>query len=293
MSNIILGYYSCVYFSILMKRFFKMNYIKKLGLYYKMPNSFFTNLTISNYELVDEIGIISQFLLLKNRTNVYLSTCHDILETIIPLCRKKIAKCIYINLKNKNYIHEIYKLRQKLITKLLIPKKLLLNEYTVYKEKNVGYLIGIHIRTSIYSDFKERSFRFYNNETERLYHKAIKYIIKKYENKNIKFYIISDSTKIKLKFIKQYNKFIQNNIITKKTKISHTINDVSIIEQYILSKCNVIIGSCESTFTLLSVFRYLHDYYAIEGVEYSSRGKIRGKCGYELDYNHHLFSSKN
>lgn len=55
-------------------------------------------------------------------------------------------------------------------------------------------------------------------------------------------------------------------------------------------KCNIIIGSWASTYTLLSVYRYLNEYYATGGVRYSSRGNIIGKCGYKLDYNHYLFT---
>lgn len=290
MSNIILGYYSTVYLSILMNRNFKMKYIRKLNKYYKMPDIFFTNDTIKGYKIINENSITSQFAKVENDTFIYISTCHDILENIIPLCVLNITKCLFINLKNKNLIHELYKLRRQLIAELLVPKSTLLYTYKIFKKKNIGFLIGIHIRTSIYSDFKERDLRFYNNETEKLYIQVIDYVIKKYLRKNKKLYIISDSRNIKYKFKEKYNKYILKDIFSNNTIVSHSINDMSIIEQYLLSKCNVIIGSCASTFTLLSVFRYLNEYYAIEGLLYSGRGKIRGKCGYELDYNHHLFT---
>lgn len=289
MSNIILGYYSCVYLSILMNRYFRMNYISILGKYYVMPKFFFANVSFKNIYVLNENKLIKQYLQLENKTNVLLSTCHDILENIIPLCILNITKCIFINLKSKNYIHEIYKLRKKLITELLIPNRKLEDIYSKFRNNNRGFLIGIHIRTSIYSDFKEKSNRFYNNKTEQKYFYAIDHVIKKYKNKNKILYIISDSSIIKYKFLKSYERFRYKNFYSYNTTISHNLNDFSIIEQYILSKCNVIIGSCSSTFTLVSVFRYLNSYYAIEGVKYSSRGIINGKCGYKLDYNHILF----
>lgn len=292
MSNTIMGYYSCVYYSIMMRRYFKMEYINKLDKYYDIPKFFFTNTTHNKYEKVKERSIANQYKYLENRTNIFLTTCHDILEDIIALCKLNITNCLYINLMNKNYIHEIYKLRKKLIKELLFPKRLLLNIYSKFRNKNEGYLIGIHIRTSIYSDFREKSLRFYNSETEYKYIYAIEYILNKVKKKKFTLYIISDSTKIKNKFIKKYNKYIFKKINNYSERISHSINDLSIIEQYILSKCNVIIGSCASTYTFLSVFRYLNKFYAIEGLLYSGRGIIRGKCAYQLDYNHFLFDNK-
>lgn len=288
MSNIILGYYSSVYLAIMMKRHFKMEYIYILNKYYKIPSILITNTTHTHFEVINEKGIKNQYLLLENRTNIYLTTCHDILEEIIPLCIINISKCIFINLNSKNYIHEIYKLRRKLIKELLIPKNILINIYTKFRKKNIGFLIGIHIRTSIYSDFKEKDLRFYDNKTDAKYYYAIDYIIKKYKHKNIKLYIISDSTKIKYIFKKKYKKYICKYIYNNISTISHNLNDLSITQQYILSNCKVIIGSCASTYTLLSVFRYLHNYYAISALAYSGRGKIQGKCGYKLDYNHIL-----
>lgn len=289
MSNIILGYYSCVYLSIMMKRFFKMSYIIKLRKYYKMPYRFFTNISSNKFDRIYENKLTTQFVLMENKSYIFISTCHDLLELIVPLCRINIAKCVNIDLRRKNYIHEIYKLRKKLIEELLIPKRILLNTYNNFRKLNLGFVIGVHIRTSIYSDFKERDLRFFNNETERIYYNAIDYALKKYKRKRIILYIISDSSNIKYKFKKRYKYIIHKSINNKSDFINHNLNDLSIIEQYILSTCNIIVGSCASTFTLLSVFRYLQEYYAIEGVKYSNRGMIKGRCGYELDYNHYLF----
>lgn len=289
MSNNILGYYSSVYLSILMKRYFRMNYISKIEKYYKIPHIFFTNKSFSHFYNVNEINITMQYKLLENKTDIVLYTNHDILENIIPLCKLNITKCLYINIRKENYIHEVYKLRKKLITEFLIPKRILFNIYNNFKKDRTVFVVGIHIRTSIYSDFKEYSNLFYNSETEEKYYSAISYVLNKYKKKKKRLYIISDSSRIKYKFKKKYSKYVYKTFYNNIT-ISHNINDISIIEQYILSKCNVIIGSCGSTYTLLSVFRYLHEYYAIEGVKYHSRGRIKGKCAYKLDYNHFLFS---
>lgn len=247
-----------------------------------MPNFFFTNITSTKYIYVNIKNLKSIYILLEHKINIFLTTYFDILEGIIPLCKSNITKCLYINIRHINNIHEIYKLRKKLINELLIPKKTLQNLYTRIKNDNKGFIIGIHIRTAIYSDFKENDYRFYNNETEHLYFHAIQNVLQKYKKKRKKLYIISDSTKIKYKFMKKYNKFVIIDMNLYNEKISHNINDLSIKEQFVLSNCNVIIGSCASTFTLLSVFRNLNDYYAIQGVN-------KGSCGYALDNKHLLF----
>lgn len=289
MSNIVLGYYSCAYLSLVMKRLYKISSLYLLDNYFNIPKLFIENNTLLNYKYINDISI-NLYCSFSNHLDVAVTTCHDILESTVNLCRAGVAKCYIINIFNNNYIHEIYKLRKKLLQELLYPKSILINVYKNFKKNNPGFIIGVHIRTSILSDFHEKSKRFYDNITELLYHKAIKYVSNKYRNKKIKIYIISDSSLIKNKFMKIYKNNTYENILYKRTKISHNINDISIKEQYILSKCDVIIGSCASTYTLLSVFRYLHEYYAIAGLQYSNRGFIKGMCGYSLDYNHQLFS---
>lgn len=290
MSNIILGYYSYAYLSLLMNRFYKVNDLnfKIINLYYHIPKIFLIKNSSSNYIYVKKISlkIFNRF---KSEKIIRLSSCHDILEFCVYLCNRNLLVCKFINSKSNNIVHEIYKLRKKLLNELLPPRKSLKSIYNNFKNKNVGLIVGVHIRTAIYSDFHEKDYRFYNNNTEKLYNAAIKYVINKLKYNIFSLYIISDSSKIKREFNKEYSKYKSFSLIENIT-ISHSVNKYSLIEQYILSECDIIIGSCSSTYTLLSVFRYLKEYYAIEGLKYSIRGKIKGKCNYELDFNHHLIT---
>lgn len=291
MSNIILGYYSSAYLSIIMKRYYKFCNINNLKKYYCFHQAFFTNDTCISSKYITNISQ-QEYILFKPKKNIYISTFYDILESCIELCLNKITRCYFINIYSTNILHEIYKLRKKLLYELLPPNRKLTETFKTCIGNRNYFLVGIHIRTAIYSDFGENERRFYNNHSKELYFKAINYVITKYDSMKLRLYIISDSSKIRDMFSKKYKKYLSHCDINKNKKINHNINEVSVKEQYILSKCNVIIGSCASTFTLLSVFRYLHEFYAIEGVNYPLKGKIKGKCCYKLDSTHHIFMRK-
>lgn len=74
--------------------------------------------------------------------NIFVFTHHDLLESSIELCKMKILKCIIIFRRSLN------------------------NIYKEFSSSNNQYVVGLNIRTSIYSDFKEKCYMFYNNETE-------------------------------------------------------------------------------------------------------------------------------
>lgn len=141
--------------------------------------------------------------------------------------------------------------------KFLVPTTYIYQYINDFKKKKKDfYIIGVHIRTGYLSDFGEKDNRFYNNNTLIKYIKTINRIVK--SNNFPKIYIISDSTKIREYLITLYHRLIFN--FTIPGKICHSgysmhknknINECIIklvAENYILSECNILIGSRRSTY---------------------------------------------
>lgn len=126
-------------------------------------------------------------------------------------------------------------------------------EYIIRRNSNYN-LIGMHIRTG-YGDFNDRIYL--NNENIQEFINQAIVFSSQFKNDS-KWFIASDSSKIKLEIHRSYS----NNVLTisnSPVKVSHYNRNKSdesgLIDFLLLSKCNKLIITNQSTFGLVALFK--------------------------------------
>lgn len=226
---------------------------KLLLFYFHFPKSLFIQKYIhADTKLYDRKNS-SILNLLKMNMTIKIYTYHSYTNYVL----------YYYNLTNNLKILIKQKQKEQITLEMLLhqiflkPTKDITNYIKTFKKYTKKYyVIGIHIRTGYLSDFGEKDKRFYNNNTISLYKSIINNIINKY--KTSRLYIISDSTLVRQYLSKLYKNKLLNLLIP--GKICHARSSMRgnqefnecvvklIAENYILSECNVIIGSRKSTY---------------------------------------------
>lgn len=198
--------------------------------------------------------------LLKENVTVKIFNYHSYTKDIL---------CFYyltykLNLLIKGKKNKIVALDNVLNLIFLKPKENInkyINHFIRITKKD--YIVGIHIRTGYLSDFGEKGRIFFNNNSTSLYIYYIKRVVKMYNK--CKIFIISDSTVTKEYFSILFKNRILNYSIP--GKICHAKDTMHsgatynqcvvklIAENYILSKCNILIGSGRSTYFAIACKR--------------------------------------
>lgn len=225
----------------------------QLMLYFHFPKFLF----IQNYNLFNTVVFnrknSSILNLLRRNISIKIFTYHSFTSSV--LYYYNLSNHLKLLMKEKQYKN--MNLDNILSLIFLKPKDNINKHLKKFKKiSKRDYILGIHIRTGYLSDFGEKARIFFSNKSISLYIKNINRIINKY--KKYKLYIISDSTLIKEYFTTLYKHRVLKFSIP--GKICHAKDGMHgkkelnecvvklIAENYVLSECNILIGSKRSTY---------------------------------------------
>lgn len=229
----------------------------QLLLYFHLPKSMFiqhynnTNTYTYGIKNRSNITILD---LLKNNYTIKIYTIHRFTTFVLYYYNLTNNLKMIIKEKQKEYVT----LDGLLYQIFFRPTKSITNYINIFKRHAVKkFIVGVHIRTGYLSDFGERDRRFYNNNSMALYINTINRIINSHTNS--KLFIISDSSTIKNNLSNIYKRYLVKYSIP--GEICHARRDAMhgnmklnecvvklITENYLLSECNVIIGSDKSSY---------------------------------------------
>lgn len=221
--------------------------------YFHLPKSLFLQNYIFSNTVTYNRNNKSILNLLKIGITIKIYTFHSYSSYVLLLYN--LTNNLYKLIQNGNNKH--ISLEMILEKEFLKPTNVILRYIKSFKQKAKNYyIIGIHIRTGYLSDFGEKDSRFFNNQSFSLYINAMNRIIN--QTVKSKLFIISDSTVTKKYLFKKYRNILLNFDIP--GKICHARDSMHgklelnecvvklIAENYILSECNIIIGSGRSTY---------------------------------------------
>lgn len=191
--------------------------------------------------------------LLKINESIAIYTFHSFTNSVLQYYN--LTKNLKILIKQKQKYHiSLDMILQKIFLQPTERINNYIRQFKYYTKRNC--IVGIHIRTGYLSDFGEKDKRFFNNKSIALYINTINRVISKY--RNCKLFIISDSTIVKDYFFSIYkNRILKYTISGKICHARYAMHgDVKlnecvvklIAENYLLSECEIIIGSRKSTF---------------------------------------------
>lgn len=228
--------------------------------YYRLPRSMFLQVSYINQLVTFNRKNTTILTLLNKNISIKIYTYHSFISSVV--LRYNLTKDL-INIVKKESNKGI-RLESFLHNIFLRPSNHIIENINKFiKIKMNLYTIGIHIRTGYLSDFGEKDFRFFNNNSIATYYNKINSLL--LDNKYSKLLIISDSSVIRRQFIEKYNKYILN--FTIHGNICHARYSMHgkakenecvvklISENYILSYCNILIGSKKSSYFSLACMR--------------------------------------
>lgn len=156
---------------------------------------------------------------------------------------------------DNNLINLSLEMNYFLLNKIIQTKTKYINQINEIIGTNRNYnLIGMHIRTG-YGDFNDRIYL--NDENIVEFVNQAKVFTSEYKN-NTKWFIASDSSKIKLEIHRSYsvNMLITANTYKKSLHYNRNRNDESsLIDLLLLSKCDKLIITNQSTFGLVGLLK--------------------------------------
>lgn len=229
----------------------------QLLLYFHLPKSMFIryyNNANTNVYCINNICNTKILNLLKNNYTIKIYTIHRFTTSILHYYNLTNNLKFFVKEKQKEYIT----LDGLIYQKFFIPTKTITNYINNFKRHiTKNFIVAAHIRTGYLSDFGEKDRRFYNNNSMDLYINTINRYIKSHVNSKV--FIISDSSTIKNYFSNIYKKYLIKYSIP--GKICHARRETMhgnmklnecvvklITENYLLSECNIIIGSIKSSY---------------------------------------------
>lgn len=180
------------------------------------------------------------FLLRRLYYDLCLNGNKSTFKDITPLLKKK--KNIYIHSYNRFSIQDI----TSSISKIFIPAKdiqEIINKTTASYSKNT---IGIHIRrTDNQAAINDSPLEKFQTIIEKELH----------ENPNVRFYLASDEQEVKNSFYRKYgDAIITRNIPLNRDSIEGMKE--AVVDLYCLAKCSKIIGSSNSTYSMMASWIY-------------------------------------
>lgn len=280
--NKLMGYYSSAYLALGMNLSYYISCWDCFRTYFQIPSILF-DYNCDSDEIIHFNGSIfreKDIEIVKQHETYIISTVYDLLESFVEICEKNQTKwfhCYSLDIEYRFY-DTVWNLRRLIQYEFLHPVKSIRNTIQkFYKIKKSSIILGIHIR------FHEK---FFNNYIWHLYiHKTLE-LLEKY--KNLKLYVISDNEGIYYDFISIFKEYIiKYKIPGLFIHVGKTIfqpNNISVIksisENFVLSLCDFIMGSCGSTYLYLALNRFNKKYIMIPGLFPAGRAKLYNNCNY-------------
>lgn len=280
--NKLMGYYSSAYLALGMNLSYYLSCWQSFKTYFQIPSIIFDYECDRDDNIHFNGSVFSESDIkgIKKRDIYVISTYYDLLESFVEICERNRTDSLYCYGLDysSQYSDRIWNLRRLVQDQFLHPVKSIRNYINkFFKIKISQVVLGIHIRVHE---------RFFSNYTWHLYiHKTLK-LLDKY--KNLKIYVISDNEGIYYDFMSIF----KQNVIKYKVPglyihVGRAIFEPNngsvskaISENYILSLCDYIMGSCGSTYLYLALNRFNKKYLVIPALYPAGRAKLEYNCNY-------------